>query len=88
MTYKLIVGVSPPHQTQDLECEPDVFHGKTILLSYDDLEWSNFPKFFDLHFVDLEHKKLVLISYVSYVNQALPPAPRHCLRRKYPNAIV
>ncbi len=35
-----------------LEYDPDVFRGKTILLPCDDPEWSNFTKFFALHFAD------------------------------------
>lgn len=46
-----------------LEFDPDVFRGKVILLPCDDPEWSNFAKFFALHFVDLGLKKLISTSY-------------------------
>ena len=35
-----------------LEYDPDVFRDKVILLPCDDPEWSNFAKFFALHFTD------------------------------------
>ena len=41
-----------------LEYDPDVFRGKTVLLPCDDPEWSNFTKFFALHFRDYGLKKL------------------------------
>lgn len=46
-----------------LEYDPDVFRGKTILLPCDDPEWSNFTKFFALHFADFGLKKLISTSY-------------------------
>lgn len=46
-----------------LEYDPDVFRGKTILLPCDDPEWSNFSKYFALHFMDLGLKKLISTSY-------------------------
>lgn len=46
-----------------LEYDPDVFRGKTILLPCDDPEWSNFTKFFALHFRDYRLKKLISTSY-------------------------
>lgn len=46
-----------------LEYDPDVFRGKTILLPCDDPEWSNFTKFFALHFTDFGLKKLISTSY-------------------------
>lgn len=46
-----------------LEYNPDAFRGKTILLPCDDPEWSNFTKFFALHFVEYGVKKLVSTSY-------------------------
>src|SRR5689334_15821193 len=46
-----------------LEFDPNVFRGKTILLPCDDPEWSNFTKFFALHFVDFGLKKLISTSY-------------------------
>jgi hypothetical protein len=46
-----------------LEYDPDVFRDKVILLPCDDPEWSNFTKFFALHFVDFGLKKLISTSY-------------------------
>ena len=46
-----------------LEYDPDVFRGKTLLLPCDDPEWSNFTKFFALHFRDYGLKKLISTSY-------------------------
>ena len=46
-----------------LEYDPDVFRGKVILLPCDDPEWSNFAKFFALHFMDLGLKKLISTSF-------------------------
>lgn len=46
-----------------LEYDPDAFRGKTLLLPCDDPEWSNFTKFFALHFADLGLKKLISTSY-------------------------
>lgn len=46
-----------------LEYDPDVFRGKTILLPCDDPEWSNFAKFFALHFTEYGIKKLISTSY-------------------------
>ena len=46
-----------------LEYDPDVFRDKTILLPCDDPEWSNFAKFFALHFTDYGIKKLISTSY-------------------------
>ncbi len=51
-----------------LEFDPDVFRGKTILLPCDDPEWSNFTKFFTLHFVDFGLKKLISTSYAPKSN--------------------
>lgn len=51
-----------------LEYDPDVFRGKTILLPCDDPEWSNFSKFFALHFTDLGIKKLISTSYAPESN--------------------
>ncbi|MFJ6134240.1 adenine-specific methyltransferase EcoRI family protein [Janibacter terrae] len=42
-----------------LEYDPVVFRDKVILLPCDDPEWSNFAKFFALHFVDFGLKKLI-----------------------------
>jgi hypothetical protein len=46
-----------------LEFDPDVFRDKVILLPCDDPEWSNFVKFFALHFMDFGLKKLISTSY-------------------------
>ena len=46
-----------------LEYDADVFRDKVILLPCDDPEWSNFTKFFALHFVDVGLKKLISTSY-------------------------
>jgi len=46
-----------------LEYDPNVFRGKTILLPCDDPEWSNFTKFFALHFQEYGLKKLISTSY-------------------------
>lgn len=46
-----------------LEFDPDTFRGKTVLLPCDDPEWSNFTKFFALHFRDFGLKKLISTSY-------------------------
>ena len=46
-----------------LEYNPNVFRNKTILCPCDDPEWSNFTKFFSLHFVEYGIKKLISTSY-------------------------
>jgi len=46
-----------------LEFNPHVFRGKVVLLPCDDPEWSNFAKYFALHFVTLGLKKLISTSY-------------------------
>lgn len=51
-----------------LEYDPDVFRNKTILLPCDDPEWSNFSKFFALHFNDYGLKKLISTSYAPESN--------------------
>ena len=51
-----------------LEFDPDAFRGKTILLPCDDPEWSNFSKFFALHFMDFGIKKLISTSYAPQSN--------------------
>lgn len=51
-----------------LEYDPDVFRDKTILLPCDDPEWSNFTKFFALHFADFGLKKLISTSYAPNSN--------------------
>lgn len=52
-----------------LEYNPDVFRDKIVLLPCDDPEWSNFTKYFALHFEDLGLKKLVSTSYAPKSNQ-------------------
>ena len=51
-----------------LEYNPDVFQGKTVLLPCDDPEWSNFTKYFALHFSNLGLKKLISTSYAPVSN--------------------
>jgi hypothetical protein len=46
-----------------LEFDPHAFRGKTVLLPCDDPEWSNFTKYFALHFSDFGIKKLISTSY-------------------------
>jgi hypothetical protein len=46
-----------------LEFNPDIFREKTILCPCDDPEWSNFTKFFALHFQEYGLKKLISTSY-------------------------
>nr|WP_239528327.1 adenine-specific methyltransferase EcoRI family protein [Microbacterium esteraromaticum] len=53
-----------------LEYDPDVFRGKVVLLPCDDPEWSNFAKFFALHFADYGIKKLISTSYAPDSNPA------------------
>jgi len=53
-----------------LDYDADVFRGKTILLPCDDPEWSNFTKFFALHFMDYGLKKLISTSYAPQSNRA------------------
>jgi hypothetical protein len=53
-----------------IEYNPDVFRDKVILLPCDDPEWSNFTKFFALHFVDYGIKKLISTSYAPDSNPA------------------
>ncbi|NQX18287.1 adenine-specific methyltransferase EcoRI family protein [Rathayibacter sp. VKM Ac-2857] len=54
-----------------LEYDPDVFRGKTVLLPCDDPEWSNFTKFFALHFTDYGIKKLISTSFAPDSNPSL-----------------
>ena len=51
-----------------LEYDPDVFRDKTVLLPCDDPEWSNFTKYFALHFMDFGLKKLISTSYAPESN--------------------
>ena len=53
-----------------LEYDPDLFRGKVILLPCDDPEWSNFTKFFALHFADFGLEKLISTSYAPDSNRA------------------
>jgi hypothetical protein len=53
-----------------LEYDPDVFRDKVVLLPCDDPEWSNFTKFFALHFMDLGLKRLISTSYAPDSNPA------------------
>lgn len=53
-----------------LEYDPDVFRDKTILLPCDDPEWSNFTKFFALHFADFGIERLISTSYAPNSNAA------------------
>lgn len=46
-----------------LEFDPNVFRDKIVLLPCDDPEWSNFAKFFALHFMDFGIKKLISTSF-------------------------
>lgn len=48
-----------------LEYDPAVFRDKVILLPCDDPEWSNFTKFFALHFTEYGIKKLISTSYAA-----------------------
>lgn len=53
-----------------LEYDPDVFRDRVVLLPCDDPEWSNFAKYFALHFVDFGLKKLISTSYAPDSNRA------------------
>jgi Adenine-specific methyltransferase EcoRI len=53
-----------------IEYDPNVFRDKVVLLPCDDPEWSNFTKFFALHFVDFGIKKLISTSYAPDSNSA------------------
>lgn len=53
-----------------LEYDPDVFRDKVILLPCDDPEWSNFTKYFALHFVEFGLKKLISTSFAPDSNPA------------------
>jgi len=48
-----------------LEYDSDAFRDKVVFLPCDDPEWSNFAKFFALHFTDLGLKKLISTSYAA-----------------------
>ena len=53
-----------------LEYDSDVFRDKVVLLPCDDPKWSNFTKFFALHFEDFGLKKLISTSYAPRSNSA------------------
>lgn len=53
-----------------LEFDPNIFRDKVILLPCDDPEWSNFTKFFALHFTDYGIKKLISTSYAADSKEA------------------
>jgi len=53
-----------------LDYDANVFRDKVLLLPCDDPEWSNFTKFFALHFVDFGLKKLISTSYAPDSNPA------------------
>lgn len=46
-----------------IDYNPDVFRDKALLLPCDDPEWSNFTRYFALHFEDFGLKKLISTSY-------------------------
>ena len=79
-----------------LEYDPLVFKGKTILLPCDDPEWSNFTKFFALHFNDFGLKKLISTSYapnsnagaVFYRRPFLRPKPRSMTKGSLRNEVA
>ena len=54
-----------------MEYDPDIFRNKVVLLPCDDPEWSNFAKFFALHFQDFGLKKLISTSYAPDSNPAI-----------------
>lgn len=53
-----------------LDFDANVFRDKVVLLPCDDPEWSNFAKFFALHFVDFGLKKLISTSFAPDSNPA------------------
>jgi len=48
-----------------IDCNPEVFRGKTVLLPCDDPEWSNFTKYFAQNFERYGIKKLTSTSYAA-----------------------
>lgn len=62
-----------------LEYDTDAFRDKIILLPCDDPEWSNFTKFFALHFVDFGLKRLISTSYAA----DSPPPKAHYKPTKF-----
>lgn len=72
-----------------LEYDPEVFRGKTLLLPCDDPEWSNFTKFFALHFREYGLKKLISTSYAPSSNEGgafYTPTPQEKLNPSYDEA--
>lgn len=57
-----------------LEYNPNVFRDKVLLLPCDDPEWSNFTKFFALHFMDFRLKKLISTSFAPDAKPTRTPA--------------
>ena len=55
-----------------IEYDPGAFRDKVVLLPCDDPEWSNFTKYFALHFRDLGLKKLISTSYAPNSKVGLP----------------
>lgn len=51
-----------------LDYNRDVFREKIIFLPCDDPDWSNFTKFFALHFQEFGIKKLISTSYAPKSN--------------------
>lgn len=49
--------------TAYLDYNPNTFKDKVVLLPCDDPEWSNFTRYFALHFEDLQLRKLISTSY-------------------------
>jgi hypothetical protein len=54
-----------------LEYNRNVFRDKVVLLPCDDPEWSNFTKFFALHFVNFGLKKLISTAYAPDSNPGI-----------------
>lgn len=54
-----------------LEFDTDFFRDKVVLLPCDDPEWSNFAKFFALHFTEYGIKKLISTSYAPNSNPGI-----------------
>ncbi|GHV22010.1 putative adenine-specific methylase [Spirochaetia bacterium] len=52
-----------------LEFNPNVFRDRVVLCPCDDPEWSNFTKFFALHFSDFGLKKLISTSFAADSNE-------------------
>lgn len=54
-----------------LDYDPDLFRNKVVLLPCDDPEWSQFAKFFALHFHDFGLRKLIATSFAPDSNPGL-----------------